>query len=293
MARKKKTHEHANHERWLVSYADFITLLFAFFVVMFASSQTDRGRAQQVSESVRRALEEHQVISSLVGILGGTIDDKGKGNAMMRGPGGTKKGSESAHAVPPPQLVELLPSKKFLENALKKEIESGKIQVQMGPRGLVVSLKEAAFFSPGDDTISPGSYGAIEKIAQAMRQLPNPIRLEGHTDSVPINNSRFRSNWELSAARSIAMLNLLSGRFGIPPQKMAVAGYADTVPVASNDTEEGRARNRRVDIVILNQSGLLGEPGPSASDKPSPFSPAGGGQPAAQSKPSESRSESR
>lgn len=293
MARKKKPHEHANHERWLVSYADFITLLFAFFVVMFASSQTDRGRAQQVSESVRRALEENQMISSLVGILGGTIDDKGKGNAMMRGPGGTKKGSESPHALPPPQLVELLPSKKFLENALKKEIESGKIQVQMGPRGLVVSLKEAAFFSPGDDTISPGSYGAIEKIAQAMRQLPNPIRLEGHTDSVPINNSRFRSNWELSAARSIAMLKLLSGRFGIPPQRMAVAGYADTAPVASNDTEEGRARNRRVDIVILNQSGLLGEPAPSVSDKPSPFSPAGGGQLTSHSKPSESRRESR
>jgi chemotaxis protein MotB len=135
----------------------------------------------------------------------------------------------------------------------------------------VVSLREASFFASGNDIVYPGAYSSIEKIAQAIRQLPNPVRLEGHTDSVPIHNSRFRSNWELSAARGIATLELLTSRFGVPPGRMAVAGYAETVPLESNDTEEGRARNRRVDVVILSESGA--EPEPKAStvvQQPSP-----------------------
>ncbi|MBI3681387.1 MAG: OmpA family protein [Acidobacteria bacterium] len=268
MARKKGYPEHANHERWLVSYADFITLMFAFFVVMFASSQTDKGKAHQVSESVKKALEQNQFASAIAGILGGTADDKGKGNAMMRGPGGARTGSEEPKT--PAKVAELLPSQKFLNESLKKEIETGKVQVHMSSRGLVVSLREAAFFSPGDDTISAPAYPTIGKIAETIRQLPNPVRLEGHTDSVPIHNSRFRSNWELSAARSIAMLELLNGRFEIPRQKLAVVGYAETAPVDTNETAEGRARNRRVDIVILNQSGLTAE-SPQAASKPSPF----------------------
>jgi len=232
---------------------------------MFASSQTDHGKAAQVSESVKKALEENQVAAAIAGILGGSVDNKGTGNAMMRGPGGTKK----ATAPPTPQkIAELLPSQMFLNEQLKDEIASGKVQIHMGSRGLVVSLKEAAFFSPGDDAVSTQAYGSLEKIATAMRQLPNPVRLEGHTDSVPINNSRFRSNWELSAARSIAMLELLSKQFQVPAQNLAVAGYADTVPLESNDTPEGRARNRRVDIIILNQSGVTSEPGAQSDARP-------------------------
>jgi chemotaxis protein MotB len=211
MPRHKKAHAAENHERWLVSYADFITLLFAFFVVMFASSQGDRGRAQQVSDSVKRALEENQVASVIAGILGGTVDDKGRGNAMMRGPGGVKK----AQQVKPEKngrIVELQAAQQFLDRELKGAIDAGKLRVVMTGRGLVVSLQEAAFFPPGDDTISPDAYPSLEKIADALRQLPNPVRLEGHTDSVPINNDRFRSNWELSAGRSIAMLELLSSQ---------------------------------------------------------------------------------
>jgi chemotaxis protein MotB len=93
-----------------------------------------------------------------------------------------------------------------------------------------------------------------------MRQIPNPARLEGHTDSVPIHNSRFRSNWELSAARSIALLSLLTDEFGVSAERISIAGYADNAPIASNDTPDGRMRNRRVDIVILNETGLRGEP---------------------------------
>jgi chemotaxis protein MotB len=257
MARRKKHQAHENHERWLVSYADFITLLFAFFVVMFASSQSDKGSAAQVSESVKKALEENQFAAAIAGILGGAVGEKGKGNAMMRGPGGTRRGSDDAT---PAKVVELLPSEQFLSQEMKEDIERGKVDVHMSARGLVVSLREAAFFTPGDDTISADAYSMIAKIAETILKLPNPVRLEGHTDAVPIHNSRFRSNWELSTARAIAMLVILSDEYGVPAARLAVAGYADTVPIDTNDTAEGRAHNRRVDIIILNQTGLIAEP---------------------------------
>jgi chemotaxis protein MotB len=258
MARKKKQAAHDNLERWLISYADFITLMFAFFVVMFASAQTDKGKAAQVSESIRKALQEGQVASAIAGILGGTLDEKGKGNAQFKGPGGAKPDAlyEARNQV----LAELLPSLQFLTKELKEEIAGGKLQIRLQGRGLVVSLMEAAFFPTGQDTVEPRTYPTIEKIASAISSLPNPIRLEGHTDWVPIHNSRFASNWELSAARAVAMLRLLNQRFNIPQTRMAIAGYGETTPADTNETEAGRARNRRVDLVILNRIGVEMEP---------------------------------
>ncbi len=262
MARKRKPEQHANHERWLVSYADFITLLFAFFVVMFASAEADRGKAARVSESVRKALDDGQVASVLSGILGGAKDNKGKGNAMMMGPGGSQRIPNESPLATPANLTGSLDT---LRSALKTEIEKGQLQITLEHRGLVVSLREASFFASGNDVVYPGTYPSIEKIAQAIRRLPNLVRLEGHTDSVPIHNSRFRSNWELSAARAIATLELLTSRFGVPPERVAVAGYAETEPLESNDSEEGRAHNRRVDVVILSESGAELEPKTSAA----------------------------
>jgi chemotaxis protein MotB len=257
MARRKKTPAHENHERWLVSYADFITLLFAFFVVMFATSQTDKGKAQQVSDSVKRALDGEKMSTVIAAILGGTVTDTGKGNAMMHGPGGVQKPADDKKEQ---KLAELVPSLKVLTEELKKEIESGQIQISMQQRGLVVSFTQAALFPSGEDVISPNALDGLQKVASAISKIPNPVRLEGHTDSVPIRTPRFRSNWELSAARSIALMELLSFRFGVPQERLSIAGYADTAPIASNDTEEGRARNRRVDIVLLNEQGVIGEP---------------------------------
>jgi len=257
MARKKKPAEHENHERWLVSYADFITLLFAFFVVMFATSQADKGKAQQVSDSVKRALEGDKVAQVVSAILGGTAADTGKGNAQMRGPGGARASAEEKKDQ---KLAELLPSLKYLSEALKKEIAAGQIQVSMQARGLVVSFNQAALFRPGEDVISSDAYDGMEKVASAIAKMPNPVRLEGHTDSTPINTARFHSNWELSSARSIAILELLSTMYGVPRTRMSIAGYADTAPIASNETEEGRAHNRRADIVILNEQGVIAEP---------------------------------
>jgi len=274
MSRRSRHAEPENHERWLVSYADFITLLFAFFVVMFATSQADKGKAQQVSESVRKALEEGYVATKVAAVLGGTTGDTGQGNAMKKGPGGAQKAKGSAgpqDGEPPGAVVaELLPSLEHLTKELGSEIRAGKLQVVLQPRGLVVSLSEAAFFPSGEDAIEPRTYDTIDKIVSAIRPLSNPVRLEGHTDNVTIHNSRFRSNWELSTARGIAMLELLTRRFSIPAARLAVAGYAEHVPAGPNDSDAGRARNRRVDIVILNQRGVLREPPAAPARTPAP-----------------------
>jgi chemotaxis protein MotB len=251
--RRRHSDAPENHERWLVSYADFITLLFAFFVVMFASSQTDKSKAKQISEAVSNALEHGTSMGippAVAKILGGTVDDKGQGNAQMKGPGGAQRAAKEA---PPEDIAELGPSLKVLSAELEQEIKSGKVEINLEPRGLVVSLKQTAFFPSGADVIDPDTYPIMGKLAEALKGVSNPLRIEGHTDSMPIHSARFRSNWELSAARSIAMMELLSKRFGIDEKRLAIVGFADTSPEASNDTPEGRAKNRRVDIVILNQ----------------------------------------
>jgi chemotaxis protein MotB len=253
---KRPEPQHENHERWLVSYADFITLLFAFFVVMFASSQTDKSRAKQVSEAVEKALQEGHSINvppAVAKILGGTVDDKGQGNAMMKGPGGTQPFAKDAQ---PENIVELLPALQRLNKELEDEIKAGKLEVRLEPRGLVISLRQSAFFSSGTDVLDESSLPTMQKLAELIRTLPNSIQLEGHTDAVPIHNRRFPSNWELSCARGIAVLDTLCGTYGLDRVRFSVVGRADTLPLAPNDTAEGRARNRRVDVVILNSLNL-------------------------------------
>lgn len=219
-----------SHDRWLVSYADFITLLFAFFVVMFAVSQPDKGKVKVMSESVRAAL-------------------------------GSRQGKAPVTTVPPeihpPDLTQY---RDALQLALDSELRTGKLQMKLEGRGLVISMREATFFASGDEAIAPASMPIVGKIAAVVAAMPNPVRLEGHTDSRPIHTSRFRNNWELSSARSIAMLELLRDRFHIPQSRMAVAGYADNSPTDSNDTEEGRAHNRRVDLVLLSPDARRSEP---------------------------------
>jgi chemotaxis protein MotB len=269
VARKHKPAAHENHERWLISYADFITLLFAFFVVMFASSQTDKSKAQQISTAVKEALEKGGVPAAVHEILGGTVDNTGKGNAMMKGPGGSQKQIAAKPDIPAEKVAvtDLLPSMTYLTQSLAAEIKQGKVEVHLDSRGLVISLRQAAFFPSGGDEIALDSNTSLEKIAKTIRDLPNSVRLEGHTDSVPIHTDRFHSNWELSAARSIAMLQMFVSRYGIPGDRFAVAGFGDTKPIDSNATPAGRAHNRRVDIVILNQQVIVKEA------KPQPVKP--------------------
>ena len=150
-------------------------------------------------------------------------------------------------------VVELVPSIEALSEQFKDEIAKGKIDVHLEARGLVISLRQAAFFGSGQADVHTGAYPIVDKLAALLNSLPNHVNLIQHTDAVPIRNSKFNSNWELSAARSIAMLDQLAARGNVSRSRISIAGYADTVPVASNDDADGRSHNRRVDIVILNQ----------------------------------------
>ena len=256
--RKKQNGPRENHERWLVSYADFITLLFAFFVVMFASNQSDRHRARLVSDSVRDALEHGQISSRLSNMLGkGRHDGKAPDHAE---PFDAPPGAQGKENRP----ADLGKSLENLQKNLAVELAAGKVVMKLENRGLVIDLREAAFFASGDDSLAPASYPILDKIAAEIRRVPNHMRLEGYTDSVPIHNSRFRSNWELSAARAIALLEALATRYQVDRARMGISGYAENAPEDTNDTEEGRAHNRRVSLVLLTEEGQKAEPDTAA-----------------------------
>jgi chemotaxis protein MotB len=256
---RKKHAEHANHERWLVSYADFITLLFAFFVVMFASTQNDKNKAKDVSDAVRQALEHGQFSAAISTVLG-----RGKHEArntpVSKDNSHTKENPPEPPGKPPDHPPDLAASLATLQQGLESVLKEGKLQMRLDSRGLIISLREQGFFASGDSAIAPDSIPVLAKIATVVQSLPNSVRLEGHTDARPIHNSRFHSNWELSTARGIAVLELLRDRFQIPVQRMAVAGYADNIPADTNDTDEGRAHNRRVDLVLLSAGASSFEP---------------------------------
>jgi chemotaxis protein MotB len=252
--------EHENHERWLVSYADFITLLFAFFVVMFASTQADKEKARQVSASVKDALEHGKLSEAVSTMFGG---DRHEASRPPKNPDRVNQSENLPPATSPPTAAtpaDLAKTIEVLKAGLALEVKGGKVGLKLEGRGLVISLQESAFFASGDDAVSPASLSILTKIAAEARAMSNPIRLEGHTDSIPIHTPRFRSNWELSAARAIAMMELLREQFQLSADRMSISGYADNAPVDTNETAEGRARNRRVDLVVLSTEGVKNEP---------------------------------
>ncbi len=227
----------ASHDRWLVSYADFITLLFAFFVVMFATSETNKQKARKLSESVEKA-------------FGHKVPTASRTQPVKTPPA----------AAVDSQFADLTPSLRLLEKQLASELNAGTMHLSLQPRGLVITLGEAAFFAPGEDRVQPSAFESLAKVANALGKLPNPVRLEGHSDSTPIHSARFSSNWELSSARAVQVLKTLEERYGTDRFRLSAAGYADTVPVEPNDTEAGRMRNRRVDLVVLSRTGSTNEP---------------------------------
>lgn len=259
MSRRKKHAAHANHERWLVSYADFITLLFAFFVVMFASSQVDKRKVGKIALAVQVAFQQlgifdtsntHMSLSmtepmpfSEVQMVENSIRTEALGRVVAP-PGGqpvTASSSMTADNI-----------RRELEKALAPEIKAQAVVIHATREGLVVSLREVGFFDSGSATLKPNAEPAIAKIAAILKPRRDAVRIEGHTDNVPIHNSQFKSNWELSTARATEIIDLFITRYGISPDRLSAAGYAEFHPVVSNATAEGRAMNRRVDLVVLN-----------------------------------------
>jgi chemotaxis protein MotB len=257
--RKLSNGPHPSHDRWMVSYADFVTLLFAFFVVMFATANENKGKVRQVSQAVRSALEEGTFANVGTGfreLIKREMKTDTKAESLNPNGGTTEGGLDLATQAP----QELKASLTLLQRELRDEIRHGDIALRMTSRGLEVSFRQAALFDSGDNAVKSTAYTAIGKVGAAIRQVPNQVRLEGNTDNIPIHNQRFDSNWDLSASRSIAMLNLLVDKFGVPKERLGVVGYADVAPVASNSTEAGRVQNRRVDVVILNEMASNAEP---------------------------------
>lgn len=237
----------------MVSYADFVTLMFALFVAMYAIALKDHSSGKRVAESVRQAVATGGLTSTVRVFL--SKDPSASSGASA---GTARKDMQTAKGDPPPPPMpkvdpSLLEPFKQLSAQLQKEISRGSIRVRLDGRGMVITLEEKAFFPSGNNEIYAQAYPMIERVARVIAPLPNSIRLEGHTDAVPIHTARFSNNWELSTARSIAVLQIFQDKFGLDPNRFAVAGYAQNLPVASNDTEEGRARNRRVEVVILGR----------------------------------------
>lgn len=243
MSRKKK-HEHVNHERWLVSYADFITLLFAFFVVLFASSQSDRKKQMAVAAAMQTAFtplgsfEAHSKTPPL---------DPAPSNSLVTRP--------AALAMPFPQAGQLDPEQEMKTRLAKlvrdagAKLPPGSLTTRMTPDGMAISLHEIGFFPSGSAEIRRESMPVLSALAATLPDAP--LRVEGHTDNVPIHTAQFKSNWELSTARASAIARLLLERGSMHPANVAAAGYAEFHPIASNASEEGRSQNRRVDIILL------------------------------------------
>jgi chemotaxis protein MotB len=254
VSRKRKHKAHVNHERWLVSYADFITLLFAFFVVLYASSQADKKKAAQVAASIKGAFQQ-------LGVFTGSATE---GIGVPGSPG-----------VPRPELtdaplklvkvagkseknpgltgygVDVDELRRQLEAALGDEIRQHEIQMRVTPEGLVVSLREVGFFNSGQAELLKNGHDTLTRIATILGGHGFEIRVEGHTDDVPVHNSRFKSNWELSTARATAVVSLLIERHSFDPSLVSAAGYSKYRPVEANGTAQGRAANRRVDLVVV------------------------------------------
>jgi len=266
VARKKKPPEHVSHERWLVSYADFITLLFAFFTTMYAISTVDAQKMGKMVMSMRASFDNEFFPSGTDRLV--LQSGSGEGNLpsvlpeqlvpkQSAGGDASKKLEElKTSFLPGHEGVGQGRSLGFLRRSVEavvgQEALNSRVRTRIDSRGLVISLGEGGFFPSGSDRLTPEGRALLDAIATPLAGTANFIRIEGHTDNIPISTGRFPSNWELSTARATAVVAHLLDKFGLTPGRLSAAGYAEFRPIAPNDSEEGRARNRRIDIIVLS-----------------------------------------
>lgn len=255
--RHRKSERRSNHERWLVSYADFITLLFAFFVVLYASAQVDQRKVGRLAAAIQEAFQQ-------LGIFPGSgpptsvplsVDaiqaiEMAKRNGGLGIPPNAKRDSALADQQDAGD-ADLVSLQDELQKTLEREIKSHEVSIRRDHEGLVISLREFGFFDSGSASLKPSAIPVLDRIASLLAIRTCRLRIEGHTDDVPIHNAQVASNWELSTARATEMVRLMIDRYRFPPERLSAAGYAQYHPIAGNDTEAGRALNRRVDLVIL------------------------------------------
>ncbi len=280
MARRKRVEEHENHERWLVSYADFITLLFAFFVVMYSISSVNEGKYRVLSDSIvtafrdpARSLEPVQIgtlvrspapSNSLISNNAPVIEMFSVPLPATPPEDQGRQEHQEPHELRESQNAELLPDEgsgeldaasqalaASIEEAMADLVEDNLIQVRRDKRWIEVEINSSILYESGSAELSAQSIPVLRQLADKFVGIDNIIHVEGFTDDVPIRNFDFFSNWELSAARAASVVHLFTG-MGIDPQRLAAIGYGEFRPIASNATAEGRAKNRRVVLVIMS-----------------------------------------
>jgi chemotaxis protein MotB len=219
------------HDRWLLSYADLVTLLLALFTTLYAASSVDANKLAPLQTSLREAFDAPPIMET-------------------KNPTGA--------IVPPVTVVAGQTAQDDLQLRLEKELSEAlrlqRVDIHRDARGLVVSLPQEAAFAIGSTDVTPEARDLISRVAAAVAPTLHAIRIEGHTDNVPIRTARYASNWELSTARASAVVAFLVGTAEFDPARLSAAGYGEFHPRVSNDTAENRARNRRIDIVILGSS---------------------------------------
>lgn len=243
--RRRQVEDNISHDRWLVSYSDFVTLLFALFVVLFASAYRDNHDVIRVSHAIHSGFQKLEVFSGKDDTASVRTDATADGNPA---PPPAKFAPGIASEMSPADLAEL---RRQLEAAMGAELKNHEVELSITPEGFVISLKELGFFNSGQAALLPGAAEKIERIANILSQHGLQLRIEGHSDNQPIHNAQFRSNWELSTARAMSVLQLLVDDAGFDPTKVSVAGFGQYHPIADDSTPEGRRMNRRVDLVVV------------------------------------------
>lgn len=234
MSKKKKHahHEEEGGEAWLLPYSDLMTLLLAVFIVLFAVSQIDAEKAQQMSDQFSGQMMTESYTSS----------------KMSEQEATQKETPESGES----ELEKMEALKADLDSKIESEHLDSSVSTGIDKRGLVISLSNAIFFEPGSAEIKKENEETLLEIADMVKIMDNYIRIEGHTDNVPMNSSLYPSNWDLSAARASNVVRLFVQKAGVSPEKLIAVGYGEYRPVSDNATEEGRAKNRRIDIIVLS-----------------------------------------
>src|ERR1700742_3638760 len=234
--RRRRHTSHVNHERWLVSYADFITLLFAVFVVLYAAAHVDNTRIGDISHAIHDAFRNLGVFKTTNSHSSTSGPEIVALNRDVTGETGTD----------PAEL------RRLFANTLSSEISKKQAELRDGPDGLVISLQEIGLYDQGSDVLKEAATDPLSRVAEVLKPTKLRIRIEGHTDDIPIHNARFASNWELSSSRATGLVRFFIEQYGLDPQRLAAAGYAEYHPIQPNTTPEGRRLNRRVDIVVLD-----------------------------------------
>ncbi len=255
MRGRRREDEHENLERWLITYADLITLLLAFFIMMYTFSKQDAQKYQEVTEYLRAIF-------------------KGGSGVLNAGQGPNAAGAALLNALPKQS------SEADVQKQLEEEVRSlmrdadqqNKISVFQDERGVVIRIMDRAFFDEGKADLKELAKNALKKIGPILRESNRQIRIEGHTDDVPINTFEFKSNWELSTRRATEVVRHLIEKYDFPAQDISASGYAEYRPVAPNDTAHNRALNRRIEIILLQSAksdqGLTGPPDQGSAPTP-------------------------